>query len=144
MIDHASHVRTKYSSRRHLHLRGSNDTNETTNDQPIVITKKVSHIKAVWKSNYGITEPVLDLEFDIIKPDEDAIAQETKTLLDQGLQQRQSDDDDSEMDRKMSPVDYNQPVDDSSSLNSSNSNLDDTVTNSERGNTIHTTVFNPR
>jgi hypothetical protein len=110
----------------------------------LVIVKKVSHIKAVWKENYGITKPMLNLEFEIIKPDGDALAQENKALLNQGLQQRESDNDYSEMDRKMSPVTYNQPVDDSPSLLSSSSNLDDTVTISEHGKTIPTTVFNPR
>jgi hypothetical protein len=121
----------------------STTQNETTNDAPIVIISKVSQIKAVWKANYGLTKPNLDLVFDIINPD-GVTVQEVKSLPDQGLQQRESDDDDSEMNRKMNPVDYNQPVDDSPSSNSSSSNLDDTVMISEHGNIIPTTVFNPK
>jgi hypothetical protein len=44
------------------------DTYEVpTTQNETVITKKVSHIKAVWKSKYGITKPALKLEFEIMK-----------------------------------------------------------------------------
>jgi hypothetical protein len=40
------------------------------------------------------------------------LAQDINELRKQGSQQRESDDEDSEMDRKLSPVDYYEPMDD--------------------------------
>jgi hypothetical protein len=90
----------------------SSDPIEDTSKPTIVVDKNNSRIKNAWKVKYGISKPTLDLQFEMVKMYENKLTQEAiearnrilellhevKELQNQGSQQRESDDEDSEMD----------------------------------------------
>jgi hypothetical protein len=80
------------------------------------------------------------MDFQIVKTSKDNTVDEPIPPIETGLEQRESDDDDLESDKKMPAIQQNRPDDEQSVTNTSNSNLDDSTVVNEQVNP--TTILN--